>query len=58
MFFQYLIVGILIYWAIRIFVKIFSSGKSNVEVKGKSQKDPLDLRDQEVEDIDFKEIKE
>jgi len=51
-------VGILIYWAIRIFVKIFSSGKSNVEVKGKSQKDPLDLRDQEVEDIDFKEIKE
>ncbi len=58
MIFQYIIVGILVYWILKIFVKLFGSGKSNVEVKGKSQKEPLDLKDQEVEDIDFKEIKE
>ena len=55
---QYIIVGILVYWILKIFVKLFSSGKPNVEVKGQSQKEPLDLKDQEVEDIDFKEIKE
>ncbi|MBN2410369.1 hypothetical protein JXQ31_01680 [candidate division KSB1 bacterium] len=55
---QYIVVGILVYWVLKIFVKLFSSGKSNIEVKGQSQNEPLDLKDQEVEDIDFKEIKE
>ena len=55
---QYIIMGMLVYWVLKTVVKLFSSGKSNVEVKGQSQKEPLDLKDQEVEDIDFKEIKE
>ena len=55
---QYIIMGILVYWVLRIFVKLFGAGKPNVEVKGKSQNVPLDLKDEEVEDIDFKEIKE
>ena len=55
---QYIIVGILVYWVLKIFMKLFSPGKPNVEVKGKSHNEPLDLKDDEVEDIDFKEIKE
>jgi len=55
---QYIIVGIFVYWVLRIFVKLFSSGKPDVEIKGQSQNEPLDLKDEEVEDIDFKEIKE
>ena len=53
----YIIMGILIYWILKIILRSLFSVKPKVEVKGSSQKRPLDLTNQEVEDIDFKEIK-
>jgi hypothetical protein len=58
MFLFYLMMGILVYWILKFIAKILFSAKPKVEVKGSSQKGPLDLTNQEVEDIDFKEIKE
>ena len=58
MLFRILILGLLIYWAFRIGSRLFSSPKDNVEVKGSSSKTPLDLSDQDVEDVDYKEIKD
>ncbi|HPG39372.1 MAG TPA: hypothetical protein PLP19_01100 [bacterium] len=54
----YIIMGILIYWILKIIIRSLFGIKPKVEVKGSSQKKPLDLTNQEVEDIDFKEIKE
>ena len=50
--------GILAYWILKIIARSLLNPKPKVNVKGSSQKRPLDLTDQEVEDIDFKEIKE
>lgn len=58
MLFRILILGLLIYWAFRIVTHLFSPPKSNVEVKGTSSKTPLDLSDQDVEDVEYKEIKD
>ena len=50
--------GIALFLASRILSGLFKSTKeSSVEVKGDSKKDAIDLSKEDVEDVDFKEIK-
>ncbi|MBN1480399.1 hypothetical protein JXA70_09020 [candidate division KSB1 bacterium] len=52
-----LFIGIALYLAARILGGLFSTPAKKVEVKGDSKKDALDLSDEDVEDVDYKEIK-
>lgn len=52
-----LFLGIALYLAARILGGLFKTPEKRVEVKGDSKKTSLDLSDEEIEDIDFKEIK-
>ncbi|HEX9652781.1 MAG TPA: hypothetical protein VGA99_03645 [bacterium] len=59
-FIRLLLYGIIFYLAYKI-LRALLHGRSapHSEVRGKSESKPtLDLRNQDVEDIDFKEIKE
>ena len=50
--------GIALFLASRIIGGLFKSTKeSSVEVKGDSKKESIDFSKQDVEDVDFKEIK-
>jgi hypothetical protein len=50
-----IIIVLLAYWGARIVGRLLGSGTS---VSGKAVKKPLDLSDEDVEDVDFKETKE
>ncbi len=58
MLFRFLFLFFLIYWAYKLIVSLFPSKKSDIEVNGKSSNEPLDLSDSDVEDVDYKEIKD
>ncbi len=58
MLFRFLFLGFLIYWAYKLIVSLLPSRKSDIEVNGKSSNEPLDLSDSDVEDVDYKEIKD
>jgi len=51
-----LLLGLALYLAARIVGGLIKSPQ-NTPVKGQSKKESLDLSDQDVEDVDFKEIK-
>lgn len=56
-FIRLLIVGIIFYWILKIVKSMFGSGKPDVEIKGKPKQEPIDLSQENIEDVDFKEIK-
>jgi hypothetical protein len=55
--FRLLLFGVIIYYIARIIGGLLKSGRPPVEVRGESKKDALDLHDDDVEDVEFKEIK-
>ena len=56
--FRYIIYGLVIYWMIKLLKNVVKPAKPDVEIKGKSKAKPLDLSNEDVEDVDFKETKE
>lgn len=58
MIFRLLLLGIAIYLGSRIVGGLFKPPRPTSAVKGKSKNKPLDLSDDEVIDVDFKETKE
>jgi hypothetical protein len=55
--FRLLLFGFVIYFIARMVGGLLKPGRPPVEVRGESKKDALDLRDADVEDVEFKEIK-
>jgi len=58
MFFRILVLGLLFFWAIKLVNSLLGSNKPRTEVRGKAKNKPLDLSDEDIEDIDFKETKD
>lgn len=59
MFWRLLFFFLLIYWGIRAVAKLLQSDKPKTEVRGRpKQRNSLDLSDKDVEEVDFKEIKD
>ncbi len=58
MLFRLLFLGLAFYFAARIVGGLFKSSDSSVEVRGKSKNEPLDLSDDDVIDVDFKETED
>ncbi len=50
--------GIIIYLGYKLFKDIISPTKKDTKVKGKPKTKPLDIDESEIEDAEFKEIKE
>lgn len=51
----YIIIG---YFGYHFFKGLFSSGSSDVSVKGESKKPPLDLKEEDIEDAKYKDVEE
>ena len=49
-----IIFGLVIYFVSKLFFK--PVGKSNTDIKGKAKSKPLDTDNNEIQDIDFKEL--
>ena len=58
MFFRLLIFIFLIFWAVKLLSTLLHSGKPPSEVRGDSQSKPLDLSNEDIEDVDFKETED
>ncbi|HNY90421.1 MAG TPA: hypothetical protein PKY55_17210 [bacterium] len=58
MLFRLLILALLFYLATRVFSRLFSSriDHQETQVHGPSQPNALDLSDEDVEDVDYKEL--
>ncbi|MBN1464407.1 hypothetical protein JXA02_01505 [candidate division KSB1 bacterium] len=52
-----LFLGLALYISARVVGSLMRSPKSTVDVKGHSKKESLDLSKEDVEDVDYKEIK-
>ena len=52
-----LFLGIALYLAMRIIGGLTRSPKHTVDIKGEAKKESLDLSNQDIEDVDFKDIK-
>ncbi len=59
MIFRLIILGLLIYLAVKLFEKLLHSTNQKSEIKGTPiTKKPLDLSNADIEDADFEEINE
>jgi len=59
MFWRLLFIFLFLYWGIRAISKLLQSDKPNQRVHGKPRQDKsLDISDSDVEEVDFKEIKD
>ncbi len=59
MMFRLLLLGLLFYLAARVLGLIFKpSSESDIEIKGKSESKPLNVDENDIDDVDFKDIKE
>ena len=56
--FRILLIGFLLYWAVKLTSSILRSGRTQPEVKGKPHTKPIDLSDADIEDVDFEETEE
>ena len=54
---RFIFLAIALYLAARIVGSFIKSPKSQVEVKGDTKKETLDLSDEDIQDVDYKEIK-
>lgn len=57
-FFRVILIGLLAFWAVKLFGNLLGGGKQQEKVHGKSHSKPIDLSKEDVEDIDFKEKKD
>ncbi len=54
-----LLLGIVFYLASKVLALIFKpSAQSDIEIKGESKSKPLDLDENDVDDVDYKDINE
>lgn len=58
MLFRILLIAGAVYFGMKFFKGLFPSTPKHVDVKGNAASKPLDLRDAEVEDAHFEEIKD
>ncbi len=58
MFFRIILLGLLFYWAIKVVSSLLGSNKPRTEVRGESRNKPLDLSDEDIEDVDYKETED
>jgi hypothetical protein len=58
MFLRLILLAILFFLTTKILGLFFKTNGSDVEVKGKAKSDPLDVPDNDIQDVDFKEYKE
>ncbi|MBN1558983.1 hypothetical protein JW998_01945 [candidate division KSB1 bacterium] len=52
-----LFLGMALYLAARVIGGLIRSPRHTVDIKGESKKESLDLSKEDVEDVDYKEIK-
>jgi hypothetical protein len=52
-----LVYGLVAYLVLKLFKNTGSSGKSNIKVSGHQKETPLDLSNEDVEDVDYKDVK-
>ena len=52
-----LLLGFALYLAARVFGGLTKSSKKRVDIKGEAKKESLDLSKEDVQDIEYKEIK-
>ncbi len=50
-----LLLGLAVWLAAKVFGSFFKPSEPPVEVRGNTKNKPLDLTDEDVEDVDFKE---
>ncbi len=50
--------GLIGYWIYKIVVRLGKPAEPRVQVRGKPNADPLDLSDTDVEDVDYREVKD
>ncbi|MBD3376681.1 hypothetical protein GF406_16720 [candidate division KSB1 bacterium] len=54
-----LLLGIMFYLASKVLALIFKpSAQSDVEIKGESESKPLDLDENDIDDVDYKDLNE
>jgi hypothetical protein len=58
MLFRFLVYILLFTLIAKLFKAIVKPVKTNIQVSGESQKPPLDLSKEDVQDINYKEIKD
>ncbi len=56
--FRVILVGLLAFWAVKLVGNLLGGGKPKNEVRGKSRSKPIDLSNEDIEDVDFKEKKD
>jgi hypothetical protein len=56
-FLTFLFYGFLAYLVLKLFKNTGSSGKSNIKVSGHQKNQSLDLSNEDVEDVDYKDVK-
>ncbi len=58
MLWRWILVGLIVYLGYRLFKGVNNQGASREDVKGKQKHEPLDLRNSDVEDAQFEDIKD
>jgi hypothetical protein len=55
---RYLIFALLLFWLFKLITSLLTPGKKEPRVTGKAKSKPLDLSQEDIEDVDFKETRD
>ncbi|MBN2000843.1 hypothetical protein JW935_25055 [candidate division KSB1 bacterium] len=55
---RFLFYGLFAYWIFKFIARMSKPSEPRVQVRGKPNADPLDLSDNDVEDVEYRDVKD